>query len=369
MAQGQRRRLQTISPGVAPQAPEKLPTVSVVLPVRNAERDIEACLEAVLGQDYPPHLLELIVVDGNSQDGTRGRVAAYAQRDTRIKLLSNPAGTIPAGLNIGIQAASGEIVARVDVRTSLATDYLKTAVELLASTGADNVGGPVRGVSPTIRGRALILARESRFGLAGAAARYGETTEHWTDTVYLGVYPRRVFATIGLYDEEVTQDEDAELNYRLRAQGGRILVSPRLRTTYFYPSSLRRFLWKNLLFGVSKVRVWQKNPRMLSWRHFIPPAFVAFLVLGPLLGRIHWLFEALWALSAGAYLVTCLGVAAWYLLRGRGRVALLLPLVFPLLHLGWGAGFLAGLVRYGGRWFQHWQAPSTLSSKSVLPRR
>lgn len=343
----------------------RLPTVSIVIPMRNEEHCIARCLDAVLGQTYPPPSMEIIVVDANSQDGSRAIVTDYARRDARIKLLSNPTGTIPTGLNVGIRAARGEVIARVDARTLLASDYLRTAVDLLASTHADNVGGPVRSITPTLRGRVLALAWGSRFGLGGASARYRECAEHWTDTVYLGVYPRKVFEAIGLYDEKILQDEDTELNYRLRSQGGRILMSPRLRSYYLNSPSLRRFAWKNLLFGYSKVGVCQKYPRMMNWRHFVPPLFVAGLALGPLLGRVHWLFGAAWIICVGSYLMACLGVTGFYLFQGQGRATMLLPLVFPVLHLSWGAGFLAGTVRFFSRWFRHEPQPPPLPQKSA----
>lgn len=344
-----------------------LPTVSIVIPMRNEERCIARCLDAVLGQTYPAHLMEVIVVDGNSQDRSRQIVADYDRRDPRITLLSNPAGTIPAGLNVGIRAARGEVIARADARTLLASDYVRTAVDLLASRRANNVGGPVRSITPTLRGRALALAWGSRFGLGGASARYRESTEHWTDTVYLGVYPRKVFEAIGLYDETILQDEDAELNFRLRARGGRILMSPQLRSDYFNSTSLRRFAVKNLLFGYSKAAVCQKHPRMMNWRHFIPPLFVVGLVLGPLLGRVHWLFAATWTICMGGYLVACLGVTSYYLYRGEGLATMLLPLIFPVLHLSWGAGFLTGIARFFSRWFGHELQPPPLLQKSTSP--
>lgn len=355
-----------ISSGTGFASPDReLPTVSIVIPMRNEERCIAPCLDAILRQAYPSHLMEIIVVDGNSQDRSRQIVQDYVRRDPRIKLLSNPTDTIPSGLNLGIKAARGEVIARVDARTLLASDYLRTAVELLASSDADNVGGPVRAITPTVRGRALALAWGSRFGLGGASARYGESKERWTDTVYLGVYRRRVFEAIGLYDETVLQDEDTELNYRLRSQGGKILMSPRLSSYYFNSPSLQRLAWKNFLFGCSKVLVWQKHPRMMSWRHFAPPLFVAALLLGPLLSMIYWLFGALWIISVTTYVIVCLGVTGLYLLKGEGREAILLPLIFPLLHISWGTGFLWGMVRFFPRWFWQRPEPPVLSPKSV----
>jgi len=317
----------------------------VIIPVRNERAALGPCLDAVLRQTYPPDAIEIIVVDGHSGDGSREVAEAYARRDPRVRLLASPLGTIPAGLNVGIRACRGDVVARVDARVRLEPDYLETAVTLLRTTGADNVGGPVRSVTRTVTGQALAAAWSSRLGLGEASARYGDAAEHWTDTVYLGVVPRRVFDSIGLYDEEIVQDEDTEFNYRLRARGGRILMSPRLRSHYLNDPSLSRIARKNFAFGVCKVAVWRKHPAMLKGRHFVPPLFVAALVLGPALAWFHRFLGGLWLLLVASYAVACLSVALSSYLRRRERGALLLPVVLPLIHLSWGAGFLAGTLR------------------------
>ena len=149
------------------------PLVSVVIPVRNEGRAIAGCLDAVLGQDYPAQQLEVLVVDGGSHDDTVAVVERYIARDRRVRLLENPAGTIPAGLNVGIRAAQGEIVARVDARTRLATDYIGTAVGLLEEKNATTVGGPVQYAPGSFMAQALALVMQSKFGVGGAAARYG----------------------------------------------------------------------------------------------------------------------------------------------------------------------------------------------------
>jgi glycosyltransferase involved in cell wall biosynthesis len=333
------------SPGHPLTAPRAgVPVVSVIIPVRNEERALGPCLDAVLAQTYPAQAVEILVVDGRSADGSRDVAAAYARRDPRVRLLSNPAGTIPAGLNVGIGASRGDVVARVDARVRLAPDYLETAVGLLRSTGADNVGGPVRSVTRTVVGQALAAAWSSRLGLGDASARYGDGAERWTDTVYLGVVPRRIFDSIGLYDEGIVQDEDTEFNYRLRARGGRILLSPRLRSEYLNDPSLARIARKNFAFGVSKVAVWRKHPGMLKLRHFVPPLFVVAVAVGPLLAWFHHVLGALWLLLVASYAAACLVTAGGRYLKGRESGALLLPVVLPLIHLSWGAGFLVGVL-------------------------
>jgi succinoglycan biosynthesis protein ExoA len=342
------------------------PLVSVVIPVRNEGRAIAGCLDAVLGQDYPARQLEVLVVDGGSQDDTVAVVQRYCARDGRVRLLQNPTGTIPAGLNVGIRAAQGDVVARVDSRTRLAADYIGTAVGLLESKGATTVGGPVQYANGSYMAQVLALVMQSRFGVGGAAARYGSAAEQWTDTVYLAVTPRATFAAAGLYDEEILQDEDTDLSYRIRGLGGRILVSPRLRTSYANSGSFRRFIGKNVRFGYWKARVWQKYPAMMSWRHFVPPVFVLTVATAAPLALVSTTVREFLVGLGAIYGAGAVASAASLARRAGWRYFPTLTGVFPALHFAWGAGFIGGMVRFLPRWTARRPAsPSTVRTPGV----
>src|SRR4051812_39284049 len=117
------------------------PFLSVLIPCRNEVRFLGRCLASVLANDYPAERMEVLVVDGASTDGTREVIAAWAAGDERVRMVENPQGTTPAALNRGIEAARGEVIARVDAHAALAGSYLSRAVDYLESTGAGNVGG------------------------------------------------------------------------------------------------------------------------------------------------------------------------------------------------------------------------------------
>lgn len=338
------------------------PTISVIVPMRNEERSIGACLDAIRAQDYPAGLVEILVVDGGSSDRSRDIVLARAAADPRIRLLDNPGGRIPVGLNVGIRASGGDVVARVDGRCLLAPDYLSVGVRVLAETGADNIGGPVRAESRTRAARVLALASESPFGLGGAAARYRNGGRREVDTVYLGLYPRRVLARIGLYDEEMLRDQDDELNFRLRRHGGRVLVDPALRTRYLNSPSVRRFVRQQFLYGFWKVRVFQKHPRMMSARHAVPPLFALAALGAPLVAATSRGGTTAVCVGAALYGAAAVAAAAHCARQSGWRDAAPLPAIFLGLHLAWGLGFLAGLARFLPRWVRQEPAPPPLST-------
>ena len=255
---------------------EDVPFVSVVIPTRDEQGTIAACLEAVLRQEYPAGRMEVLVVDGRSRDRTRALVAELAAADKagRVRLLDNPRLVTPAALNIGIRAARGAVIARVDGHTVIAPDYLRRCVEALTETGADNVGGLMRPRGHGYVGGCVALATTSRFGVGDARFHYDERGGA-VDTVYLGCFRRAIFERVGLFDESLVRNQDDELNDRIVAAGGRIWLDPRIRSTYHNRGSLRA-LWRQYYqYGYWKVRVLRRHPHARRPRHLAPAALVA----------------------------------------------------------------------------------------------
>ncbi len=339
-----RRAAETI-----PSDMEHLPFVSVVMPVRQEARHIRASLRAVLAQDYPAERMEILLSDGMSSDGTRDLILEEAAQGARVRMIDNPMRIVPAGLNEAIRRASGEIIVRIDGHTIVPCDYVRCCVEELLRTGADNVGGRMVGTASGCLDRSVALATQSRFGVGDSRFHYSDRQE-WTDTVYLGTWRRALFATLGLFDEELVRDQDDEFNYRIRERGGRILLSPRIRSQYAVRSTLRSLARQYFQYGYWKVRVLQKHPRQMRLRQFVPPSFVLALAIGAV--------TAPWFPLAGYFLAGLLMVYLAADLAASGRIAghhgwryaIALPVVFPTLHLSYGLGFLLGLVRFAGRW-------------------
>jgi len=321
-----------------------LPTVTVVMPVLNEATSIEQSLEAVLKQDYPPELLEILVVDGGSTDATPTLVQSLAQRYPQIRLLSNPRRITPAALNVGILAACGDIIVRVDGHALIEPDYVSQCVRYLIEGKADNVGGLMRPSGATYIGQGVALATTSPFGVGDSKFHYS-AQEQYVDTVYLGAYWRKTFDQIGLFDETLRINQDYELNYRLRQAGGKILLSPAICSTYTPRSSLAA-LWRQYFhYGQGKVQTLQKHPESLRWRQAVPPLFVA-AFLSALLGAFFWRpLRCLFGLIAGCYLLANFVASTIGAKRGGWRYGPVLPLIFATIHFAWGLGFWVGLAR------------------------
>ena len=166
------------------------PFVSIILPVRNEGKFIVNCLRSIAAQDYPKDLMELLIVDGLSDDDTLDQIAEFdsGYDDFHIQVLTNTKLTVPHAMNLGIKAARGDIILRFDGHSVMEPDYVSNCVKYLEQTKADNVGGPMRAVGISTTGRAIALAHQSPFGLGGGA--FHSDFEGFADTVYSGLFPQ-----------------------------------------------------------------------------------------------------------------------------------------------------------------------------------
>ena len=194
-----------------------LPSVSVVMPARDAAATVDRAVTSVMEQEYDGDL-ELIVADGNSSDRTIAILAAAASQNPRVTVVPNPAATTPAGLNAAIAEASGDVIVRCDAHCVLPPGYIATAVGDLAETGADVVGGIQNPRGETLGQKATAAAMRSWLGSGGAAYRLADRAGP-TDTVYLGIFKRSALDRVGGFDESLVRNQDYELNYRIRSTG------------------------------------------------------------------------------------------------------------------------------------------------------
>lgn len=312
--------------------------VSVVIPVRNEVAHLEATIASILAQDYAGDI-EIVIADGMSTDGTRPLLDQICCDDDRVRYVDNPTGRTPNGLNIAIHASHGNTIVRCDGHAELPSDYVRLALEVLEATGAVNVGGvqDAVGIGPTQR--AVAYAMSSPIGVGNARFHYGGEAGS-VDTVYLGVFRRDALIAAGLYDEDLTRNQDYELNIRLRANGGIVWFDPRLRVVYRPRHSLRS-LWRQYFqYGVWKRRVVRMHPESTRLRQLIPPLFVIGLVASVVMAftPLPWLSLVI----PGLYLLMLAVATVAQLAKTRDVAALGFPAAVATMHLAWGVGFLGG---------------------------
>lgn len=322
---------------------QEVPCVSVIIPMRNEEKYIGACLGSIVAQDYRG-ALEVLVVDGMSTDKSREIVSRFVQTYPFIHLLENPQHITPVAMNIGISHADGDFIVRVDGHTVLEPDYVRQCIATLQQTGAGNVGGVQRAVGASYLGQAIALTTSSPLAVGDAKFRYAEKSAY-VDTVYLGAFPKDIFDDVGLYDESLGRNQDYELNYRLRLNGYKIFLSPEIKSWYVNRSTLKTFWQQYFQYGWWKVEMLSRNPASARWRQLAPPTFVLGLLASGLGGRLFRPLILVFRLILGVYGALAILFTFLTARRHGWKYLPILPVTFVSMHLSWGLGFLWGLVR------------------------
>lgn len=317
--------------------------VTVVVPARNEERSITACLESIRSQDW--QRLEILVVDGDSSDRTCEIVEKIAADDPRVRLLHNARRLIPVSLNVALREAGSRWLVRVDAHAAVPPGYVRRAVEHLRTERYGGVGGRKDGVGVTPAGRAIARAMSSRFGVGGSTYHWGDrvqTVEH----IPFGAYPVHLLRELGGWDETLAVNQDFELDFRLRAAGHPLLFDPALRIDWECRQSIPE-LWRQYRrYGGGKVTVARKHPGSLRPRHLAAPALVAVLAgagaVAPWRPRVA-------ALACAPYLAA---LTAASVTTARDLDAEARPYVAPAfaaMHVAWGIGFWqrAGAILLG----------------------
>ena len=375
--------MQTLTPCCTCQRGRGHPRVSIVLPCRNEADRITPCLESILRQEPLTGGMEIIIADGQSEDGTRDILARWqAAVETRrcgvpgiaIRVLENPGRFASIGLNAAIRAATGDIIIRLDAHTEFAPDYVQQCVAQMQITGADNVGGPARTKPETYIEHAIAAAYHSWFSVGGARF-HNLVYEGYVDTVTYGCWRSEAFRRFGYFDEELVRNQDDEHNLRIVRGGGKIWQSPKIQSWYRPRGSLRALFQQYMQYGYWKVRVIQKHKTPASWRHLVPGAFVLTLLLMFLLYTSCFMLS-LWSASlareAGGpwslvppvshfcfllstfcflplscvYLVAVVLASVWTAAKIAWKLLPVLPVIFGCFHFGYGFGFLCGIWHF-----------------------
>lgn len=320
--------------------------LSVIIPVFNESGYVETLIESLSRQTLSRDCVELLFIDGGSGDDTvarlqQARVHYIEGIDLEgtgfdpFRILHNPGRIVSHALNIGVEAASNDILARLDAHTEYAEDYLEKVVQTLAATGADIVGGPTRVAARTSFQRAVGTAICSRFAV-GDSRVHQEDFRGETDSVTFGAWRREVFRRAGGFDTRLVRNQDDEFHYRAKSLGFTIYQEPAIRL-YYYPRDTARGLFRQYFqYGKYKPLVLAKVRSEVKLRHLIPACFVLYLLSLPLALLWPW-----WLMPLGAY-----GAAdVVFSLKNGGSAAgkMWLLAVYPLIHIGYGAGFLRGL--------------------------
>ena len=313
----------------------KDPKVAVVIPAKNAEKTLEKAFVSVLNQKTEEQI-EVCIAVAPSEDSTLDVAKRIEFDNENVTLVENPSGETPAGLNLAITNTQAPVIVRLDAHAELEEEYISTALETLKKTGAANVGGRQNPVGATPFEKAVGIAISSRFGAGDARFRTGGE-EGEVDTVYLGVFDRNSIENVGLFDESLIRNQDAELNWRLRETGKKIWFQPELIASYKPRSTLKELAKQYYDYGKWRRHVVSIHPRSIKLRQLIPPLNALVFLLGIIFGFF-------WAPSLSFPVLYIAGIFFVTTVKSKTVTDFIyLLIIFPTIHFSWTAGFLRGV--------------------------
>ncbi len=317
--------------------------VSVVMPVYNEEAYVDKCVQSLLLQDYPLDDMEWIFVDGNSKDKTLEILNKYAEQYPElIRIYHNPDKIVPYAMNIGIEASSGKYIVRMDAHADYAVDYISKCVYYLKNTDAENVGGVAETKSHGLVGNAIAKMLSSKFGVGNSHFRTNGSSGY-VDTVPFGAFKREVFRKYGGYDERLVRNQDNEMNFRIRKNGGKIYLANDIHLSYYCRDSIRGIAQMAKKNGMWNVITMKLCPGSMGIRHFIPLTFLLSVLALAVLSIFHWFFALL--LGAELLLYSIMDVFFSFRCGKSAKERLMLIILFPIFHFSYGFGSVLGLVK------------------------
>lgn len=323
--------------------------ITILIPTYNEEKFIASCLDSVLNQDYPKEKMEVLVIDGMSLDNTRAIVSKYCNDNFYIRLLDNPEKIVPYALNYGIKKSKGEVIIRMDAHSHYPINYFSRLVSQLDALKADNVGG-VWNTLPAANTplcQSIAIGSSHRFGIGNSLHKIGAAEIIETDTVPFGCFRRDIFEKIGLFDVDLIRNQDDEFNARIIKNGGKIYLIPDVVIDYYARESLGKMAKMFYQYGLFKPLVNKKLGSPATLRQFVPPLFAAGIMAGAVLSLINLKFLLLYSGVLLAYLSLSLFFSFRSGLKQKqASLVFILPLVFLIIHLSYGWGYLAGLIKF-----------------------
>lgn len=323
---------------------------SVVMPVYNEEKYIGKCIDSLLLQDYPIEKMEWIFVDGCSKDKTVEILRKYQHKYPKlIQIFNNPKKIVPYAMNIGIEASCGKYIVRLDAHADYAPDYISKCIHYLENTDAENVGGVAETKANGFMGNAIAKMLSSKFGVGNSQFRTnGESG--YVDTVPFGAFKREVFSKYGGYDERLVRNQDNEMNFRIRKNGGKIYLSNDIHLSYYCRDSIKGISTMARKNGMWNIITMKLCPGSMGMRHFIPFLFVISVLGLGILGIIHSIFWMLLGLELALYFI--LDVLFSIKQATKPKEFFTLIMLFPIFHVAYGIGSMIGITKLFSKEFQ-----------------
>lgn len=321
--------------------------VAVVIPTLNEEKFIENCLQSVMEQTFPFEEMDVMVVDGGSKDRTREIVNRISEKHPNVRLIHNPGKIQSIAFNIGVKESTAPYIVRLDAHAYYSKPYIETCVKhLMEMPEVGNSGGvwDIQPQRPELVPEASAILNQVKFGIGGASYRVG-AAEGYADEVPFGSYPRKVIEEVGGMREDLARGEDNEFYSRIKKAGYKVYLDPKAVITYYARDTFKGNMKQMYANGLSIGKLLYIDRESVGLRHMVPLAFVVAIIGSFVLGCIWTPLFALLGLVLGAYLLADLAATISACMKSGWKYAVVLPLLFFLVHVSYGWGTIVGIAK------------------------
>lgn len=310
--------------------------LSIIIPTLNEAAHIQKLIKSV--EELDDTEKEILIVDGGSTDNTRAQVKELSQNNRNIRLVENPGKYVSQGFNRAFKQARGQYISLIGAHSIYPQGYFGACIKEIETGSCSVAGGRLVHSGKSIIGQAISYCMSSKFGVGDTEFRTMRK-KMYVDSVAFAVYDRHVFEKAGLLDEDLVRNQDDELHYRLNSAGFKILMLPDLEIVYFVRNSLSGLFSQYYQYGYYKPLVFRKVRSSIRMRHIVPSLFVLYLFSLPFLFFSIW-----WLLPLLIYLVCTI---TFSMSSGAPlKIKIIMPIVFPILHIAYGLGFLVGSIKW-----------------------
>ena len=322
------------------------PKVSILVATLNSELTIDECLKAICELNYPKDLLEIIVVDGCSTDGTLEVAEKYP-----VKVISAPLNA-PAAYNYALKIVSSDVIGFIDADAKVEKEWLNKLVAYLDDPQVAGVSG---GIETWNKENAW--ARSIGYDLENRYARLKKFVVRIATMNLL--MKKEVIKEVGGFDEHLPSQYDTDIGFRITSKGYKLLFEPDAKCYHFNRSTVRAYFRQQLQYGKNTVKLYFKHSKLIKGDRItdfgmnIQPllllAVTSFFLLGlPEVLRFFWYASAL---LLGFIFVYYVFSAVKLAVKFKDAVAMLLVVLYFVRALAWFTGAVITTVRFlaGGR--------------------
>jgi len=306
----------------------------VVIPCLNEAAHLEALVSG-LQRAVARWRGRIAIVDGGSTDGTLSIAAALAFRHPHVHLLRNPARLQSAGINAAVKAfGRGHTdLIRIDAHASYPSDYIDVLLSEAERTGAASVTVGMIAEGDGFLQRLTARTQNAKLGNGGSAHR-AQGSGKWVDHGHHALMRLDAFEAVGGYDAAFSHNEDAELDYRLRAAGHRIWLTGKTAIGYFPRDTVQGLSRQYFNYG-------QGRAKNLLKHHAVPrlrqAAMIA--VLPAMILALCFPIAPLAALPMLLWLSAALAAGLSLAITVRAPDLMLATPLAIVMHVSWSAGF------------------------------